>query len=162
MLGRLLIKTDQSQSLSHERSLANQRVDYRTARNITSNSEQKEVVRSWKIGGGDLNFKGKREEWLLRNAADIAGIDQNVLTTTLGPNKMQVGAGRVDRWSIISAGGAGIYAGSAHSPFAPIPRANTQNSAPNSTPQGTTPQNGTKNGTNGKGGKEKGKEKGKK
>ena len=98
-----------------------------------------------------MEFRGERAEGILRNAADIAGVDQNMLTTTLGPQKMQVGDGRIDR------GISSVSGEEAPSPPPLTNRANPQSATPNNTPQGPTPQGGTKNGGNGKGGKEKGK-----
>jgi len=46
--GRLLVRTDQS--FPHERSLVTHNVAFTSERNLTTNSEQKVTVRSWKAG----------------------------------------------------------------------------------------------------------------
>ena len=67
-IGRLLVK--QGTEMSHERSFMTQSATFTTARNITSNKEQKKIPKDWKEEKeGATVYKKNKSDEIIRKAA---------------------------------------------------------------------------------------------
>ena len=73
VIGRLLVKNEVR--LENDRSTISHHAAFSTARQITSNTEQKSIIREWKGDEGQNVFRSKRSELILQAAANIAGIE---------------------------------------------------------------------------------------